>query len=92
MPVSPSPSKIGRATPSRANVTVSSQDFAVISSVMSGLTAAPTRDEGGDDSTLVLESLESAAREMSAGTLRQSRPRDRGCGAANRPLYSHALP
>ena len=43
------------------------QEFAAISSVRLGLAAAPTWDEGGDDSTLVLESLESAVREMSPG-------------------------
>ena len=38
-----------------------SQDFAAVSSVRSGSAAAPTRAEGGDGSTVVLENRELAA-------------------------------
>ena len=59
-----------------------SQDFAMIASVRSGSAAAPTQGEGGDDSILVLESLELATREMSAGDN----------GGVTRPQYSLGLP
>ena len=41
-----------------------SQDFPTILSIASGSVAVPTRDDGGDDLTIVLKSPEKAAREM----------------------------
>ena len=72
---SPDPGTVESGPPTASD----GQDFAAISSVVSGSAAVPTGDDGGDDSAIVLESLESVAWEMSAGTQRQSQPENGRC-------------